>query len=238
MNRYGYGHRTGMNSTGAPVSLPPGSETKRGGATLFDLIGGRTVPGHQPLTNRSRPTQSTTTTADMRSAKATGARMGVPCDTHPPRPAHFVASIANIHDMAEATHAANGIAAWIVSIAIGGTLSVLAYVASITDGRTHDRRRLCPHSPPSVSTAPGVALPVAQHSLPSPGVRRRRSVLRGQHRRSQTARCAASAPPVSQPVAPAATPAGTAQAVPACRRNLLIPPPACGHVRRHGHLPG
>lgn len=47
-----------------------------------------------------------------------------------------VASVLNIHDMAEATHAAGGIAAWIVSIAIGGTLSVLAYVASITDGDT------------------------------------------------------------------------------------------------------
>lgn len=47
-----------------------------------------------------------------------------------------VASVQNIHDMAEATHAANGASAWIVSIAVGGTLSVLAYVASITDGRT------------------------------------------------------------------------------------------------------
>ena len=47
-----------------------------------------------------------------------------------------VASVLNIHDMAEVTHAAGGIAAWIVSIAIGGTLSVLAYVASITDGDT------------------------------------------------------------------------------------------------------
>ncbi len=47
-----------------------------------------------------------------------------------------VASVQNIHDMAEATHAANGASAWIVSVAVGGTLSVLAYVASITDGRT------------------------------------------------------------------------------------------------------
>ena len=47
-----------------------------------------------------------------------------------------IASVQNIHDMAVATHAANGASAWIVSIAIGGTLSVLAYVASITDGRT------------------------------------------------------------------------------------------------------
>ena len=47
-----------------------------------------------------------------------------------------VASVQNIHDMAQATHAANGASAWIVSVAVGGTLSVLAYVASITDGRT------------------------------------------------------------------------------------------------------
>lgn len=47
-----------------------------------------------------------------------------------------VASTLNIRDMAEQTHTATGAASWIVSIAIGGTLSVLAYVASITDGRT------------------------------------------------------------------------------------------------------
>jgi hypothetical protein len=47
-----------------------------------------------------------------------------------------ISSVLNIHDMAEATHTADGLPAWIVSIAIGGTLSVLAYVASITDGRT------------------------------------------------------------------------------------------------------
>ena len=47
-----------------------------------------------------------------------------------------VASVQNIHDMAQATHAADGASAWIVSVAVGGTLSVLAYVASITDGRT------------------------------------------------------------------------------------------------------
>ena len=47
-----------------------------------------------------------------------------------------IASVLNIHDMAVATHASGGLAAWIVSIAVGGTLSVLAYVASITDGRT------------------------------------------------------------------------------------------------------
>jgi len=47
-----------------------------------------------------------------------------------------VASTLNIRDMAEQTHTATGAASWIVSVAIGGTLSVLAYVASITDGRT------------------------------------------------------------------------------------------------------
>lgn len=47
-----------------------------------------------------------------------------------------VASIVNLHDMAEATHTADGVTAWIVAVAIGGTLSVLVYVASITDGQT------------------------------------------------------------------------------------------------------
>lgn len=47
-----------------------------------------------------------------------------------------VASIVNLHDMAEATHTADGVTAWIVAVAIGGTLSVLVYVASITDGST------------------------------------------------------------------------------------------------------
>lgn len=47
-----------------------------------------------------------------------------------------IASVANIRDMAEATHAAAGLASLLVAVAIGGTLSVLAYVASITDGST------------------------------------------------------------------------------------------------------
>lgn len=47
-----------------------------------------------------------------------------------------VASVVNLHDMAEATHAANWLTAWIIAVAIGCTLSVLAYVASITDGTT------------------------------------------------------------------------------------------------------
>ena len=64
-----------------------------------------------------------------------------------------VASVLNIHDMAEATHTANGLPAWIVSIAIGGTLSVLAYVASITDGHTRTASVIFAVFAATVSTA-------------------------------------------------------------------------------------
>lgn len=47
-----------------------------------------------------------------------------------------LASVVNLHDMAIATHAADWLTAWIIAFAIGATLSVLAYVASITDGST------------------------------------------------------------------------------------------------------
>ena len=121
-----------------------------------------------------------------------------------------VASIANIHDMAEATHAANGIAAWIVSIAIGGTLSVLAYVASITDGRTRTTAVVFASFAALVSTALqvslfqsrgaqlavalafGVGVPFFEVALALTDSMLRRYAL-----------------PVSQPVAPAATPART-----------------------------
>ena len=69
-----------------------------------------------------------------------------------------VASVLNIHDMAEATHTANGLPAWIVSIAIGGTLSVLAYVASITDGRTRTMSVVFALFAATVSTALQVSL--------------------------------------------------------------------------------
>lgn len=69
-----------------------------------------------------------------------------------------VASVLNIHDMAEATHTANGLPAWIVSIAIGGTLSVLAYVASITDGRTRTMSVVFAVFAATVSTALQVSL--------------------------------------------------------------------------------
>ena len=80
-----------------------------------------------------------------------------------------VASVLNIHDMAEATHTANGLPAWIVSFAIGGTLSVLAYVASITDGNTRTVSIVFAVFAATVSTAlqvslfvdRGAALPVA-----------------------------------------------------------------------------
>ena len=69
-----------------------------------------------------------------------------------------VASVLNIHDMAEATHTANGLPAWIVSIAIGGTLSVLAYVASITDGHTRTASVIFAVFAATVSTALQVSL--------------------------------------------------------------------------------
>ena len=69
-----------------------------------------------------------------------------------------VASVLNIHDMAEATHTADGLPAWIVSIAIGGTLSVLAYVASITDGRTRTTSVVFAVFAATVSTALQVSL--------------------------------------------------------------------------------
>jgi len=68
------------------------------------------------------------------------------------------ASIQNIHDMAVATHASSGLAAWIVSIAIGGSLSVLAYVASITDGRTRTVATVFAVFAATVSTALQVSL--------------------------------------------------------------------------------
>jgi len=80
-----------------------------------------------------------------------------------------IASVLNIHDMAVATHASGGLAAWIVSIAVGGTLSVLAYVASITDGRTRTVATVFAVFAAGVSTAlqislfleRGAALPVS-----------------------------------------------------------------------------
>ena len=69
-----------------------------------------------------------------------------------------IASVLNIHDMAVATHASGGLAAWIVSIAIGGTLSVLAYVASITDGRTRTVATVFAVFAAGVSTALQVSL--------------------------------------------------------------------------------
>lgn len=47
-----------------------------------------------------------------------------------------IASIVNLHDMANLTHAAAGLTSWIVAIGIGATLTTLSYVASVTDGRT------------------------------------------------------------------------------------------------------
>ena len=49
-----------------------------------------------------------------------------------------LASVINLHDMAAMTHAVDGLSAWVVALAIGATLSVLAYVASITDGATRN----------------------------------------------------------------------------------------------------
>lgn len=69
-----------------------------------------------------------------------------------------IASVLNIHDMAVATHASGGLAAWIVSIAVGGTLSVLAYVASITDGRTRTVATVFAVFAAGVSTALQVSL--------------------------------------------------------------------------------
>lgn len=47
-----------------------------------------------------------------------------------------VSSVINIYDMAAATHTAEGWTAWVVSVGIAATLSVMVYVAAITDGRT------------------------------------------------------------------------------------------------------
>ena len=47
-----------------------------------------------------------------------------------------VASIVNLRDMANLTHAASGLTSWIVAVGIGATLTTLSYVASVTDGKT------------------------------------------------------------------------------------------------------
>lgn len=81
-----------------------------------------------------------------------------------------VASVLNIHDMAEATHTAGGLAAWIVAIAVGGTLSVLAYVASITDGETRRMAAVFAVFAAVVSTALQVSLFLSRGAHPAVAV--------------------------------------------------------------------
>lgn len=81
-----------------------------------------------------------------------------------------VASVLNIHDMAEMTHTAGGVAAWIVAIAVGGTLSVLAYVASITDGDTRRMAAVFAVFAAIVSTALQVSLFLSRGAHPAVAV--------------------------------------------------------------------